>query len=217
LRELAGPGADVVRVHDDAGADRVAVVHSADAVAVGADVYFRDGRFRPDEPAGFGLLAHEASHVSTTLETSGVERATEGGRAAEEATALHLERKARHTLAPPTLDPHTPARNGGVRNPSATAGHPLTAEAAAGPLPPGAVGPPMPGPGPAVWGSTAGPSTGGAASTPTTGAAPLTAAPMTAAVDRQLDSQPPFDVAALRRDLVADLVSRLRSEFERGA
>jgi hypothetical protein len=42
--------------------------------------------------------------------------------------------------------------------------------------------------------------------------------PMTAAVDRQPDpAQPMFDVDALRRTLVADLMNLLRSDFERGA
>jgi hypothetical protein len=36
-------------------------------------------------------------------------------------------------------------------------------------------------------------------------------------VDRPADPQPPFDVDALRRDLVTELMNRLRSDAERGA
>ena len=41
MREVAGPGADVMRVHADARADAIARAHAADAVTLGADVYFR--------------------------------------------------------------------------------------------------------------------------------------------------------------------------------
>jgi hypothetical protein len=41
--------------------------------------------------------------------------------------------------------------------------------------------------------------------------------PMTAAVDRASDPQPSFDVEAMRRDLVVEVMNRLRSDFERGA
>jgi hypothetical protein len=39
---------------------------------------------------------------------------------------------------------------------------------------------------------------------------------MRAADDRDAGGAPPFDVAALRRSLLADLARQLRSEFERG-
>ncbi|MFD8498399.1 DUF4157 domain-containing protein [Amycolatopsis sp. NPDC059657] len=97
LRKVSGPGADVLRVHADPAADAVAREHRADAVTTGADVYFREGRFQPDEPAGFGLLAHETTHVSTHLEPGGAaHRATAGGIAAEEDLAVSREIEAIH-------------------------------------------------------------------------------------------------------------------------
>ena len=56
-----------MRVHDDARADAIARAHAADAVTLGADVYFRQGRLAPDDRRGEALLAHEASHVSASL------------------------------------------------------------------------------------------------------------------------------------------------------
>jgi hypothetical protein len=49
---------------------------------------------------------------------------------------------------------------------------------------------------------------------PSSGAAQVR--PMRASVDRDNGLPPPFDVEALRRDLIADLARQLRSEFERG-
>ena len=63
VRRATGLGAEQLRVHTDGPADALARQHHADAVTVGRDVHFRDGRYRPDQPEGFGLLAHEASHV----------------------------------------------------------------------------------------------------------------------------------------------------------
>jgi hypothetical protein len=67
IREVAGPGADLMRAHDDGQADAIARAHGADAVTFGHDVYFRQGRFAPDDRRGAALLAHEASHVSAHL------------------------------------------------------------------------------------------------------------------------------------------------------
>ncbi|MBV8995040.1 MAG: DUF4157 domain-containing protein, partial [Pseudonocardiales bacterium] len=68
LRTHVGPAAAAMRVHDGEHADAVAGRHSADAVTVGADVFFRSGRYRPREPRGFGLLVHEATHVVERLQ-----------------------------------------------------------------------------------------------------------------------------------------------------
>ncbi|MGV9385758.1 eCIS core domain-containing protein [Nonomuraea sp. NPDC003707] len=174
LRGVAGPGADALRVHDDAAADTVARAHGADAVTAGADVYFRDGRLRPGDPAGFGLLAHEATHVTALLDPGGDwRRAAPGGVAAEERAALAQESAARHAPGPGAAPP--------------PGGPPA--------LPDPGVAPPAPAP----------------------ATAPRAAAhPMTAPVGRDLAQQPPFDVEALRRSLIADLMRQLRTEFERG-
>ncbi|MFM9693534.1 eCIS core domain-containing protein [Streptomyces europaeiscabiei] len=52
-----------LRIHTGPAADRLAHGLGADAFACGAHVFFRRGAYRPDTPAGFRLLAHEAAHV----------------------------------------------------------------------------------------------------------------------------------------------------------
>jgi len=93
LREVAGDSADALRVHDDDAADALARGHRADAVTLGRDVYFRQGRFRPRDDRGFALLAHEATHVLALLRPGTAwRRATGAGVAAEETDALTRER-----------------------------------------------------------------------------------------------------------------------------
>jgi hypothetical protein len=52
-----------VRVHTGASADANARDIGARAYTVGGDVAFAAGEYRPDTPAGLGLLAHELTHV----------------------------------------------------------------------------------------------------------------------------------------------------------
>ena len=52
-----------VRVHADSAADRAARAVGAVAFTAGQDVYFAAGRYRPESPAGRGLLAHELVHT----------------------------------------------------------------------------------------------------------------------------------------------------------
>ena len=52
-----------VRVHTDSRAARVASDYSARAFAVGKDVGFAPGKFRPGSLAGDALIAHELAHV----------------------------------------------------------------------------------------------------------------------------------------------------------
>jgi Domain of unknown function (DUF4157) len=59
-----GAGLGDVRVHTGVVADRLNRRLDAVAFTAGADVFFRDGRFRPDSPAGERLLAHELTHVA---------------------------------------------------------------------------------------------------------------------------------------------------------
>lgn len=93
LRAALGPAADGLRVHDDDRSDALARRQGADAVTVGREVFFRHGRLRPAEPAGFGLLAHEATHVLALLRPGASwRRATGGGVREEEAEALANER-----------------------------------------------------------------------------------------------------------------------------
>jgi hypothetical protein len=107
LRDVAGRGADLLRVHDDEVADRLARAYRADAVTVGHDVYFRQGRLRPREQRGFGLLAHEATHVLALLRPGAAwHRATSGGVRHEEQDALARERATAPSHA--TMPPHGP-------------------------------------------------------------------------------------------------------------
>jgi hypothetical protein len=59
-----GSGVDFssVRLHYP-GADRVCRAFGATALAVGSDIYFRDGAFAPHTPDGLRILAHEVAHV----------------------------------------------------------------------------------------------------------------------------------------------------------
>jgi hypothetical protein len=59
-----GNGVDFssVRLHYR-GADRVCRAFGATALAVGSDIYFRDGAFAPHTPDGLRILAHEVAHV----------------------------------------------------------------------------------------------------------------------------------------------------------
>ncbi|MCX4821041.1 DUF4157 domain-containing protein [Streptomyces sp. NBC_01142] len=130
LRDVAGPAADALRVHDDDTADSLAHAHRADAVTVGRNVYFRAGRFQPREPRGFGLLVHEATHVLALLRPGAAwRRATGGGAQDEEAEALAGERAA----VAPGVVPQA-ARHGGPPAPHALP-HPTLHTTAPGHLP----------------------------------------------------------------------------------
>jgi hypothetical protein len=52
-----------VRVHEDAGASRLARDLGARAFTLGSHVAFADGQYRPGTPVGDALLAHELAHV----------------------------------------------------------------------------------------------------------------------------------------------------------
>jgi Domain of unknown function (DUF4157) len=95
LRRLLGLGADALRAHAGDRADALARAHRADAVTVGSDVFFARGRFQPQAPAGFALLAHEATHVVEGADANASwRRSTAAGVAAEEQRALGRERAA---------------------------------------------------------------------------------------------------------------------------
>ena len=87
LREVAGPGADVMRVHGDAGPTRSPGRTRPTRSTLGADVYFRQGRLAPDDRRGAALLAHEASHVSALARPCRTPGAPPGRRG-QEALAL---------------------------------------------------------------------------------------------------------------------------------
>lgn len=205
LRSVVGPGVEALRVHDDEAAHETAVAHRADAVTVGEDVYFRQGRFDPREPRGFGLLAHEATHVvERTRPGASWQQATGHAAAAEEDLALAREAA--------VVADRSPAFGGWPAPPAALHGAGAAPGVAPLGLPRGA------GHFPAAPASF--PPTGGTSPAPP---APAPAArPMTAAVDRPTElpgsaGAPPLDVDALRERIVRDLKRQLRDEFERGA
>jgi hypothetical protein len=63
-------GADLsgVRVHTGASSARAAEAVGARAYTTGQDIHFADGQFRPSDPFGLHLLAHEVAH---TVQQSG--------------------------------------------------------------------------------------------------------------------------------------------------
>jgi Domain of unknown function (DUF4157) len=62
-----------VRLHTDAGADRLTRSLSATAFTAQRDIYFAAGRYAPGTPAGQHLLAHELAHVAD--QANGADRA----------------------------------------------------------------------------------------------------------------------------------------------
>jgi hypothetical protein len=199
LRPLVGDGVAAVRVHDDDAADARARAHRADAVSVGADVYFRAGQLRPREPRGFALLAHEATHVVERLRPgASSRRSTAGGVDDEERLALTREASA---LAPPAGVPGPPS------------GFAPVPAIPAGPAPM-SLATPVPGAMPAPAQAPVPNSVASSGSPP---ASPL-GRPMTAASDRVvgLPAAAGIDVEALKAGLLRDLIGQLRDEFERG-
>jgi Domain of unknown function (DUF4157) len=63
LEPRLGASLAAVRVHDDNLADSLTRALSARAFAVGSDVFFAPGAYRPGSRAGDALIAHEATHV----------------------------------------------------------------------------------------------------------------------------------------------------------
>jgi hypothetical protein len=191
LRQVVGPGVEALRVHDDEMADATARGHQADAVTVGPDVFFRQSQFQPHEPRGFGLLAHEATHVVALLHP-GVswQRATGAGVREEEATAQAHESSAVSAQPAPSRTPGMQpiARFSSAIGPASTAARSSASiSSVAASMPP-----------------------------PSTPALQ----PMRAATDRKSEPASPvaapFDVEEMRRTLMRDLMRQLRTEFERG-
>ena len=124
LRGLAGLRDEPMHLHRDDEADRLAHAHHADAVTVGAHVFFREGQLQPDEPRGLALLAHEATHVIAAMRPGASwRRATESSLGDEERVARLRERSAI-------------ANRGGLAGPPGPAGPPGGLSIARRPPPP---------------------------------------------------------------------------------
>ena len=206
VREAVGPGGDAMRVHVDERADQLARGHNADAVTIGADVFFRRGHYVPQEPRGFALLVHEAIHVREAGQPSNAQNRRGVGVLEEERVAGDHERAALMSasgFAPAPADGRTglavpPASS--VRAPfpalGSRAGRAGRAGMAAAATPAGNLG-------------------DKAARSPTLpGAAAVR--PMTASTDRAVETAAPFDASTLKRDLYRDLLRQIRTEMERG-
>jgi hypothetical protein len=205
LRAVAGPGADRMVVRTGADADAVARARRADAVTVGTEVHLRSGRFRPDSPAGFALLAHEARHVTAALDRDGAaRRGTPQGAGAEEDLARRVERRARSVAHPAGGAAHGPGDHPSVAGRPWWPGSPTDSGRPAAPGPTPLPPPPV------------------ASSPPAQQPAGVPASTVPMAADTERDQDLPaagasFDVEALRRSVIEDLMRRLRTDFERGA
>jgi outer membrane protein OmpA-like peptidoglycan-associated protein len=58
-----GARLDEVRVHADSHAAGLARSIGANALTIGSEIYFAEGRYRPGTPEGDALIAHEATHA----------------------------------------------------------------------------------------------------------------------------------------------------------
>lgn len=63
FEDVLGADLSAVRVHTGPAADAAAHAYSAAALTCGSGVFFRDGAYRPDDPEGVRLLAHEVAHA----------------------------------------------------------------------------------------------------------------------------------------------------------
>ncbi len=196
LRREVGPAADLMRVHAGPHADAHARAADADAVTLGRDVYLRQGRWAPRREEGVALLAHEATHVAALVDPGVAWRRAVGG-VAEEALARARER----SLLPPGAAPSPTSPGGGTRSSGSSPGGADPGSAA------------MAAPGYAARpGPTAAPS---ASSVPP--AVAVRGSGMRASVERDLTPAPAPDLDSLRRDVIVEVMQRLRSEIERGA
>jgi outer membrane protein OmpA-like peptidoglycan-associated protein len=64
MQRSLGHDFSMVRVHEDAAAQRVTEDAGARALAYGNDLAFAPGEFAPHKPGGIDLLAHELAHVA---------------------------------------------------------------------------------------------------------------------------------------------------------
>ena len=198
LADAIGPVASAVRMHVANPPQLVAGGVAADAVTIGTDIFFRPGLYQPGSAQGFGLLVHESLHAAAAVSPGAQRRRSSPLAAAdEEQQALRLEREMRGAAGLP-----------GPGGPPAGHRPPVPADRQAWPAPAA----PHPAPAAAPHPAAAHPAAGPMAAHPA-------GRPMAAAQDRDLSAPPaaPPDLAELRRQVHQDLLTRIRTEFERGA
>jgi len=92
LEPRFGRSFEGVRIHDDAQASQSAAAVGARAYTVGRHVVFGSSEYRPSEPAGMRLLAHELAHVAQQggagSRTTAANRSSDGVDAPAAAPAL---------------------------------------------------------------------------------------------------------------------------------
>jgi hypothetical protein len=90
-----------VGVHTDGQADHLNGMLSSTAFTVGNDIFFSQGSFRPDDPDGKRLLAHELAHV--TQDDGGAHRAIRRAVGFEFETGIPVHAKAPEGSLTPTV------------------------------------------------------------------------------------------------------------------
>jgi hypothetical protein len=93
-----------VRVHTDPAAARAADALGVQAFTRGSDIFFREGKYRPESGQGLRLLGHELTHVAQQDPRTG------GGRVADQT----LEQEANHAESA-CVDPVHVSSAGGAR------------------------------------------------------------------------------------------------------
>ena len=198
LRDFVGPGTETMRVHTDETANAIAHALKADAVTVGEQVFFHQGRFRPHEDKGFALLTHEATHVIQAMRPgSSWRRATQAGLQEEEQEASIQERNVLH-----------------ARREAAFLSQPAQRRASASRYP---ASPERQG---TIERSTIRSERGPLMSEPAVSSSPVHR-PMTAPAGRTLDNAtppaPPMPyIEDLKRMIYRDLMRQIRADLERG-
>jgi len=103
-----GRDVSTVRIHTDPEANTLARSVQSVAFSYGSDVYFSAGSYRPEEPRGQHLLAHELAHVVTGEHASAggtVGRADDPAEAAADRTADRVVTALRRRAATPAAEP----------------------------------------------------------------------------------------------------------------
>lgn len=206
LQGFIGRGTEAIRIHDDAKSDAFAQTQRADAVTVGSHIFFRQGRFRPQEDKGFALLTHEALHVVKAMQPGTAwRRATQAGVQEEEQEAATVERRAldvRRNAAWGDRAAPAPSRPLVTAQPGWPSSRPLvTAQSGWPALPPLQV----------------------EQTTATVAATAPVQQPMRASTDRTLESSQSMqmtptmpDMDELKRTIYRDLMRQIKAEMERG-
>lgn len=198
LQDFVGPGTEAIRVHTDEAANAITHAQRADAVTVGEQVFFRQGRFRPHEDEGFALLTHEAMHVIQAMRPGAAwRRATQVGVQEEEREAGAQERSVLHARREGAFLPQS------AQCPAPTSRNPALPERQA-----------------TVERSTIRSKLRSPMSEPAVPSSPVHR-PMAAPAERSMDNATPPtpsvpDIEDLKRTLYRDLMRQIQADLERG-